>query len=323
MTTPSTLKPTKQPGFRSAILIACFSLVATFMSPIVGVVWAAMFFAVAWGIRRGQATAAVAGAGLCVFPAVLYLLRTPLRQAPGDAIAGVLLLVVMGSLLLRAAHRLRRMPAAVPAWPWIGFLCTVCAGQICFRTYSMSSASMIPTILVGDQFLVETITWSAGRVPKRGEIVTFHYPLDPQADSVKRVIGVPGDHIRFVDRQLMLSGKLVAEPYAIHTSAYPDRYRDNFPSGATDVPLQPRARQMIDSYAQNGELVVPSGNVFVLGDNRDDSDDSRYWGLVPRENIFGTPRLIYGSYDVPVSSAEQPVLPTVLNLRWSRLFGTL
>jgi signal peptidase I len=95
---------------------------------------------------------------------------------------------------------------------------------------------------------------------------------------------------------LILNEKAVKEPYVKHVTTYSDTYRDNFPVRA-GTPLRPSAMEMLDRYVVNGELVVPPGYLFAMGDNRDDSDDSRYWGLVPRENIVGTPVIIYWSYD--------------------------
>ena len=147
---------------------------------------------------------------------------------------------------------------------------------------------------------------------------------------MKRAIGVPGDHIRFENKQLILNGKLVNEPYTVHSQQYPDPYRDNFPASAHAMPLRPRAAEMIEKYVVNDELVVPPGYIFAMGDNRDDSDDSRYWGLVPRENIVGTPVIIYWSFEAPtqdlingnvgVDHIVDVVTHFFTKTRWSRTF---
>jgi signal peptidase I len=171
------------------------------------------------------------------------------------------------------------------------------------QAFVIPSASMESTLLIGDHVLVDKLVYAPqdgaaahalpNRGVRRGDIIVFRYPLDIKEDYVKRAIGIPGDHIRFVDQQLILNGKPVKEPYTQHSASYPDAYRDNFPV-APAVPLRPRAMEMLQNHV---ELVVPKDFVFAMGDNRDDSDDSRYWGLVPRENIVGTPVIIYWSYE--------------------------
>ena len=174
------------------------------------------------------------------------------------------------------------------------------------QAFVIPSASMVGTLLIGDHLLVDKLVYAPpgmwGKVlpyrePRRGDIIVFRYPLNISMDYVKRAIGLPGDHIRLVNKQLMLNGHLVNEPYTVHSQQYPDAYRDNFPANAHAMPLRPRAADMIEKYVVNDELVIPQGYIFAMGDNRDDSDDSRYWGLVPRENIVGTPAIIYWSYE--------------------------
>jgi signal peptidase I len=174
------------------------------------------------------------------------------------------------------------------------------------QAFVIPSASMEDTLLIGDHVLVDKMVYAPGGVGaahtlpyrdvRRGDVIVFRYPLDIRQDYVKRAIGVPGDHIHFVNKKLVLNGKQVDEPYTKYSSTYSDSYRDNFPSWS-GVPLRPRAMEMLQSYVVNGDLVVPNGFVYAMGDNRDDSDDSRYWGLVPRENIVGTPVVMYWSYD--------------------------
>jgi signal peptidase I len=130
--------------------------------------------------------------------------------------------------------------------------------------------------------------------------VVFRYPMDISQNYVKRVMGVPGDHIHLVNKVVYLNGKPLTEPYAQHIFPNPDPYRDNFPT-EPDGPVYDRAKQMLAEHVQNGELVVPPDSYFAMGDNRDNSLDSRYWGFVPRENIIGKPLLIFWSYDAPTA----------------------
>ena len=129
-------------------------------------------------------------------------------------------------------------------------------------------------------------------------MVVFRRPIDINQNYVKRCMGVPGDHIRIVDKEVYLNGRKLTEPYVQHVFPTLEPYRDNFP-GKPDSQVYGRGRQMPADDVVNGELVVPEGNYFAMGDNRDNSSDSRYGGLVPRENIVGKPVVIFWSYDAP------------------------
>lgn len=213
-----------------------------------------------------------------------------------------------------------------------------------FGTTSLLQAFVIPTssmensLLVGDHVLVDKLVYSPGDAVsasllpyheiRRGDVIVFAYPLDITQTYVKRAIGVPGDRIRFENKQLILNGKAVAEPYTVHLPGT-DPYRDNFPAYAYSG-LRPRALEMLSEHVVNGELVVPKGYIFAMGDNRDNSDDSRYWGLVPRDSISGTPLVIYWSFDAPTEQlvdrnlnfdhVSDVVLHFFTKTRWSRMF---
>ena len=179
------------------------------------------------------------------------------------------------------------------------------------QAFIVPTPSMDTTVMVGDHLLVDKLSYSpAGPVSKyllpytevkRGDIIVFRYPVEIAENYVKRVMGVPGDRIHLEDKMVVLNGKKLVEPYARHVRSFDVPYADNFPSSppGPDVPPRERARaeQMFAEHVVNGELVVPDGFYFAMGDNRDDSSDSRYWGLVPRENIIGKPILIFWSYD--------------------------
>jgi signal peptidase I len=182
------------------------------------------------------------------------------------------------------------------------------------QAFVIPSASMENTLLIGDHVLVDKLTFApAGTVSqhllpyrdvRRGDIIVFRYPLNIKEDYVKRAIGVPGDHIRLVNKQLMLNGHLVNEPYVIHRTSYLDSYRDNFPV-SPDPMLPASAVDMLQNHVTDGEVVVPAGHVFAMGDNRDDSLDSRYWGFVPRENIVGRPLFVYWSFITPEENEDR------------------
>lgn len=189
---------------------------------------------------------------------------------------------------------------------------TVTVLLLLFGTTTLVQAFVIPTgsmednLLVGDHLLVDKLayappgTWSKHLLPyqdvKRGDIIVFRYPVDIKQTFVKRVIGVPGDRIRLENKQLYRNGVKIDEPYKIHKTEYVDSYRDNFP-GTPYLPVSDGAVQMLQNNVVNGELVVPQGAYFAMGDNRDNSLDSRFWGFVPRANIIGKPLIIYWSYD--------------------------
>jgi signal peptidase I len=109
-------------------------------------------------------------------------------------------------------------------------------------------------------------------------------------------MGVPGDRIRMVNKELFLNGVKLTEPYKVNKTEYIDSYRDNFPS-EPNANVYPGALDMLQHHVENGEVIVPPGYYFAMGDNRDSSLDSRYWGFVPRENIIGKPLIIYWSYE--------------------------
>jgi signal peptidase I len=194
---------------------------------------------------------------------------------------------------------------------------TVTIILLLFGTTSLLQAFVIPTpsmedtLLVGDHLLVDKLAYApGGSVSKyllpyedvhRGDIIVFRYPVDIKQTFVKRCIGVPGDRIRLSNKQLILNGKAVNEPYAYHKTGYIDSYRDDFP-GTPNMNVSESALAMLANHVVNGEVVVPPGQYFAMGDNRDWSLDSRYWGFVPRENIIGKPLIIYWSYDASTAA---------------------
>ena len=210
-----------------------------------------------------------------------------------------------------------------------------------FQNFEIPSSSMVKALLVGDHVLVDRTllapkdAWAPFvpyRDPRHGDIFVFFKPTEPGLHLVKRVIGVPGDRIHLKDGFLYRNGEKVDEPYVQRNGNY-DAYRDNFPdapASLSNVPLDAEWRYTLDSHVQNGDLVVPPGYYFAMGDNRDVSLDSRYWGFVPRENIVGRPLFVYWSFETPENQWEQTGLSdrvgifshTVLHFfdqtRWSR-----
>jgi signal peptidase I len=176
----------------------------------------------------------------------------------------------------------------------------------CVQPFRIPSESMESTLLVGDFLLVDkqvassSADNSASLLPsvaiRRGDIIVFHDPVDSTLHLVKRVIGLPGDHLRLHSGQVFINGHALTEPYAVYRPSPPDNFRDNFPRlQSADPEIDSRWWIRMRSLIDNGELIIPIGNYFVMGDNRNDSEDSRYWGFVPREAIVGKPLLIYFS----------------------------
>jgi signal peptidase I len=132
--------------------------------------------------------------------------------------------------------------------------------------------------------------------------------IDIRQTFVKRVVGVPGDRLRIENKQVYLNGAKLNEPYKYHKTEYFDSYRDNFP-GVPNVRLYEPAQVMLDRNVTKGEVEIPANSYFAMGDNRDSSLDSRYWGFVPRENIIGKPLIIW-SYDATERLADPPSAST-------------
>ena len=206
------------------------------------------------------------------------------------------------------------------------------------QAFQIPSGSMENTLLVGDFLLVDKLHYaglpgSAHLLPygkiERGDIVVFYFPVDASQFLVKRVIGMPGDHIRLRDKVVYVNGNPLQENYAIHKQWMPDGYRDNFPNQrGYSRDIDRRWRYELSNYVNGGELVVPADHYFVMGDNRDNSLDSRYWGFVPRANIVGRPLVIYLSVkgSEPGRSSDKlihsgQILAHLLDLaRWDRMF---
>src|SRR6201994_4501439 len=208
------------------------------------------------------------------------------------------------------------------------------------QAFVIPTASMEDTLLIGDHLLVDKLAYApAGLLsryilpyeePKHGDIIVFRYPIDITQTFVKRVIGVPGDHLKIVNQIVYRNGSPLTEPYVYHKNPYPDSYRDNFPGSEPNVHLFQPADVMLRDDVANGEVVVPKDCFFAMGDNRDNSLDSRYWGFVPRENIIGKPLIIYWSYDAPTDQLQDPAIgiahlkDLALNFfsktRWRRTF---
>ena len=212
------------------------------------------------------------------------------------------------------------------------------------QAFEIPSRSMEDTLLVGDHVFVDRLSaaprssYIAWLLPyrevKRGEIAVFISPAQPDLHLVKRIIGVPGDRIHLVNGDVYVNGVKQIGAYIKHISPVHDPYRDEFPSvsGAGVDNVNPMWPIVMHEHLVNGELVVPDGFYFGMGDNRDISLDSRYWGFIPKENLIGRPLFIYWSFDTPEDQYNRTawsdriafIFHVVIHFfdqtRWSRMF---
>jgi len=212
----------------------------------------------------------------------------------------------------------KKVANEIVSWMWVILAFLFIHGTI-VQARVIPSPSMEKTLLIGDHLLVSRFGYDAQvpftdlhmslwRDPQRQQVVVFRAPLDGSPDFIKRIIGIPGDKLEIRGGAVWINGRPLEEPYVTGT-----------PHAATDYKYD--------------SVTVPPGHYFVMGDNRDNSYDSRYWGFLPRENIVGTPLIIYMSVDAS-DDAWQPghlkerflayagALVSPSHVRWKRLFVT-
>jgi signal peptidase I len=210
------------------------------------------------------------------------------------------------------------------------------------QAFQIPSESMEDTLLIGDYLLVDKVHYGPNGIwghiapyepIHRGDIIVFKYPVNPTQHFVKRVIGVPGDRVRLVHKRVFVNGQPMTEPYVKYSRPFSE-YADNFPvPGMIDPNMEGAWYMEMQKMVDGHELIVPENSYFVLGDNRDKSLDSRFWGFVPRENVVGRPLLIYFSMrkpievTTPLSSFSDKLHDLTYNLsdlsgriRWRRAF---
>jgi signal peptidase I len=241
-------------------------------------------------------------------------------------------------------------PTRVEETPWeaLASICSVLVIGLFILTFLaqnfvIPSGSMEHTLLVGDHLLVDRITISPGtswmplvhyREPRHGDVVVFLKPGEPDLFLVKRLIGVPGDHIHLSNGTVILNGVVQDEPYAaLRPEDSPRSYLDDFPNvSPAGEGLTAEWEVELPNHIQGNDLVVPPGMFFMMGDHRHNSLDSRYWGFVPRANIVGRPLFNYWSFKTPDDQGEKTgffdriawmghvALHFFQDTRWSRTF---
>ena len=176
------------------------------------------------------------------------------------------------------------------------------------QAFKIPSGSMLPTLLIGDHLLVNKFIYGiripfSGKVlvplkdPKSGDIIVFKFPKDRSIDYIKRVVGVPGDEIELKNKKLFVNGNPTSDPHAYYTT----------------TAVLPGSVSPKDNF---GPVTVPEGKYFVMGDNRDNSSDSRFWGFVENNDVLGKAMIIYWSWDI-----DKPLFSTdrFASIRWDRL----
>jgi signal peptidase I len=232
---------------------------------------------------------------------------------------------------LREANRRRRRTGVWPrglrrASDWLVVLAAAVVLVLVLRAFVVEafripSASMERTLLAGDFLLVHKWVYGAevpmagwrlpaARTPRHGDVVVFDWPLDPSKPFVKRLVGLPGDTLSMRDGVLLRNGATVPEPYVAPESASVTLPGDMAP-GSADAPPEPRQDW--------GPVVVPPRHVYVLGDNRARSLDSRYWGFLPDSLVRGTPWFVYYSFEPDTARAA----PWLTRIRWDRIGRTV
>jgi signal peptidase I len=172
------------------------------------------------------------------------------------------------------------------------------------QAFSIPSGSMEDTLLVGDYLLVNKLSYGirnpfTNKVliptgsPQRSDVVVFIFPQDPSKDYIKRVIGLPGDQVQIINKKVLINGQEVKTPQAV------------FKGGGNHTEFIPGSEAPVDNY---GPVVVPPNSYFCMGDNRDRSYDSRFWGFVPMANLRGKAMVIYFSWKGPRGEAFLPAL---------------
>jgi signal peptidase I len=185
------------------------------------------------------------------------------------------------------------------------------------QAFKIPTGSMEPNLLVGDHLLVNKFIFAPTATPlertllpmrqiERGDVIVFKFPEEPERDFIKRVIGLPGDTIEVRSRQVFINGSKLEEPYAHYL----------FPVGDDE-------NGGLDVRAKYGPVTVPEDHYFMMGDNRDNSQDSRYWGFLPAHYVKGRALMIYWSFETPDGMARDNPLAPITGLftgtRWSRL----
>ena len=300
-----------------AFLMAALVILSALTGAILALPFALIPLMAGVGILRRRCWSAY-GFGLFLSAQVLLLLLLVFRagEISGSAIAGAALALVLAVLFFLAGRALAAAGSKRgQALPWVVVAALFTLPLLFVQVFVIRAGSMEKTLLIGDHILVQRFPRPT---PVRGGMAVIRDPADRRQTYVKRVIGIPGDRIRIARKVVYRNGTVLQEPYAVHITEYMDSYRDNFPS-EPQGPYANAALEMLSSHVVNGEVLVPEGKYFVLGDNRDNSLDSRYWGFIDSRDVIGKPLLIYHSEE----QDTEGVAGGPRRVRWNRILKLL
>lgn len=308
---------------RAAFVLACgisaLFLAASIANPIPTFFWSLCFAVVAWRIRRKDRWAALGAGSLLAATSLEPFLRQvswgTSDLPPFLVLWGTLVRAVWSAPFFLAAPSLvadsksRNWLWTLPAVIHIGY-------TLLLAPFVIPSGSMEDTLLIGDRILARRVF--GAEVLGHGQVVLFRPPGRQGTLFVMRIVGKAGDRLRLLDKKLFRNGSEVAEPSARHKLRYVDPYRDNFPA-TPNFSLDAAWLELLEKQTVDGEFVVPAGTVFVMGDNRDNSLDSRYLGPIPIRDVIGTPICTTFSAEAPDGEPDdvfQGFDPT--RIRWER-----
>ena len=282
-----------------AFVMAALIVIGALLSSIVIAPMALVPLCAAVGIMRRRVWSAY-GFGLYQFAQIPLIPVVLLRQGhsatsvPG-LLTSALFSLCLGTLFCLAGRALANADGVRGRMlPWIVVAALTTLPLLFVQPFVIPTGAMEDTILVGDRILALRFPRPE---PARGDVVVFAYPVDRNQTFVKRVIGMSGDRIRISAKVVYRNGSPLKEPYVVHKTEYEDSYRDDFPRASPIRPSIRKPRKVLAKNVVNGEVVVPPQKYFVMGDNRDMSLDSRYWGFVDAGDIIGKPLLIYDSQE--------------------------
>lgn len=287
------------------------------MGPIFLLPFALIPFCAGLGIFRKRVWSAY-GYATIIFAQLLLVPLVLLRAT--QIVETILLSVGAGSLFLFAGRSLASSGAPRGrALPWIVVAALSVLPFLFVDAFQVPSGSMENTLMPGDRILAQVFPLGA---PARGELILFFSPRDRHQILAKRAIAVPGDHLRIASKVVLLNGTALDEKYVTHQTGHEDFYPNDYPNDV-DLPGCSEGHEMLSQHVVNGEIVVPAQSYFVLGDNRENSLDSRCWGFVSSRDIVGKPLMIYDSFDQTSNKTSGPNQNWTKRRRWARLFKVL